>query len=115
VSVRVSFTGGGCTSLSSSCRRESRCCHSVRVDDSEDGKFLQLNVIFVVAVVMICVGRQVARRGADLLAPSVLCELWTWMSVESGMKGKEENAHLLTGRTSCCRSRFFVLISSLFL
>ena len=53
------------------CRRESRCCHGIGVDDSEHGEFLQLHVIFVVAVVMIRVRMQVARRGADLHAPSI--------------------------------------------
>jgi hypothetical protein len=51
-------------------RQESQCYQGVSVYDSEDGEFLQLNVIFVVAVVMIRVRRQVAR-GADLFAPSV--------------------------------------------
>ena len=67
MSVHVSFTGGGCTSSSLSCRQESRCYQGVSVDDSEDGEFLQLNVIFVVTVVMI----RVRRQGADLFAPSV--------------------------------------------
>jgi hypothetical protein len=47
--------------------RESRCCHGVGVDDLEDCELFQLEVIFVVAVVMIRVRRQV---GADL-APYV--------------------------------------------
>jgi len=112
VSVRVSFTGGGCTSSSST--REPMLSRRWR---------WRLGARWIFAAPLDLCGRcgddSCEDAGGEEVGRSScsfdLCELWTWMSVESGMKGKEKNVHLLTSRTSCCHSRFFLLICSLVL